>query len=259
MDAPAVPHRAAICQRDVAHRARPAALAAAGAGGGGEKGLVPDKKPVKHSVHRTGKHLSRRAALYSGQAFPCQHGGDGLLQPPVGFFADNGSRPVIGHRKHGHIVFRHHQRQKSPEGQALLGAQGPQVLFRAAHAAAAGHDEIGVPAAGKAAVPDQLGKHPGQLPGIGGRDKDPGLFRGQRQGLFVPDGGNAVRKGVLQPGRQQLGRPAAVAGAGEINDHACSFLQAGSPPTTVSTGPAVRMASGGQVKRSVSSTARSAR
>lgn len=84
--------------------------------------------------------------------------------------------------------------------------------------AAAGHDEVSVPAARKTAVLDQPGENPGQLPAVSRSRKYPGLLRKQLRRDAVPDEGNGVQQRILQLVRQLLGTVPAVAGAGKIND-----------------------------------------
>lgn len=81
-----------------------------------------------------------------------------------------------GTGNHGQIILRHDHLQDASEVPPLFRAQLPQVLFSAADVPAAGHDEVGVTAAGELALAEVVGKEVRDAPGVGGRDKHPGLL-----------------------------------------------------------------------------------
>ena len=68
-------------------------------------------------------------------------------------------------------------------------------------------------------LPEEVPEDPGNPPGVGGADEDPGLRRGQVGCAAAAE----VRCGVLcrvaQALRQKPGAVAAVAGAGKVDDH----------------------------------------
>lgn len=192
------PNRAAISQLDVVQRAGLDTFAAGDAGIGGVEGLGLDQEAAEEAIDRAGFQVVGQAGGERRKGLP---GGDALgalLQNGEGGGADGLGLLLARGAEHGDVVFRHDHRNRSAVNKALFLADGLVFLPGGANVAAAGHDKVGLPAAGEPAGFDKVAEDPGQLPAVGGSYKDPGLLRGQLQGDPLADEGKDVKTGVIQ-------------------------------------------------------------
>ena len=103
-------------------------------------------------------------------------------------------------------------------------AQPLQIRPRVADVAPAGEDEVRAEAPRERAGAQPAGEDVRQLPGVGGRDEDPGLTRREPADLVRLHEPRGVHHLVFEPFGEPVGAPGAVAGAGKIDDHGTDLL-----------------------------------
>ena len=200
------------------------AFAAGDAAVGSVKLLIADAEPVEESVHRAAVQLVQQADRPFREVLP---GGDPCrctLRLPAADANQLFRRFRRRRGEHGDIILRHSDLHDAVKTEALFVTEAADALGGVADLAAAVHNEPGLPAAGKGRGADKVPEDMGDLPAVGGADKDPGLFRTEVPGPAFPDQFRRGDQLVLQLFRQNPGQVAAVAGAGIVEYHVVSSL-----------------------------------
>lgn len=213
------PDRPAVLHMDVAKRADLLAFAAGDAGIGHGKAFGLHVEPVEQGVDHAGFELVGKACGMLGCILPGQ---DAVGTGPDG--GGSGSQKLLcfllcGRREEDNIVVRHYNGEGAAAGQGFFRTKGAVGGGGISYLTAAGHDEIGIPAAGKMCAANKVGKDAGNLPAVGGADKDPRFAGGKLSRDSVADIVKGVHTFVLQGFSQQAGAVAAVAGSGKVKDH----------------------------------------
>ena len=225
MGAVLAPDRLALPQNDVVGGTSPDALAAAGAGITGGEGPRLDADGVENGVHRPAHEAVVEVIAGGGEGLSGADGSDGAVDVRLRPGHDAAGLLRLGHAEHGNVVLRHHQLGRAHAGQALFSAELAVIVVGAADLAAAGHDEPRLLCAGELRAQQPVPHQTGDAPGVGGGDDDQTLTRFNGRGVAAPDAVIQGQQGVAQRVRHALGRVAAVAGAGKVQDHVCPSLR----------------------------------
>ena len=218
------PDRLSVRQADVAQRADRLALPAADTRIRYGKGLGTHVEPVEPPIDDPGFEPVQHPRTGHREVLPRPDALRRPLQRRRRVCNDALRGFLVRGGEHGDIVLRHDHRQRPPAIQAQRRAQRPVFLRSTADILPAGHDKVGLPAAGKTAAVQKVREHPGKPPGIGGGDEHPRPIRGQlrrRAGADIPEG---IHAGISQPVRQQSGAVPAVSRPRKIYDHGGSPL-----------------------------------
>ena len=171
------PDRLAVSHLDVAEGASCFTFAAANAGAGGRKRLGFDIALVKQRVDDPGFGLVQKADLCGWEVLTRLDPRCALFQYGTGLGNDGQSFWRLGRPEHHDVVVRHDHRQRTVIAEPQSFAKGFIFDGGISDLPAAGHDKVGISAAGKPAGSQEFLIKPRELPGIGGCHEDPGGFR----------------------------------------------------------------------------------
>ena len=215
----AIPVRAALNDVDAVDRAAQRALAAADARIRDRERPGLDKPPIKDRVHRPGLEPVERADLRRRERLAALHAGNAPVDGRLRRRDDLRRLLRAWHIEHGDVVFRHDDLQHALIIESDIRAQRRDAAAGVADLAAAGHDKIGLPAAGEAAAAEKGRKNVRDLPAVRRRDEHPRPVGMQVGGRVISDVFVRGDEIVAEGGGEALGNIAAVAGAGVIDDH----------------------------------------